>query len=110
MKYTNKNKKGSAANINGPKKISALNALLTIIIIVVGLTYLIQINSLATKGYEIKELENEIYTLELETSDLQSLTLELQSMNNIQTKVTQLNMVAVGQAEYLSPKPVARAQ
>lgn len=84
--------------------IGLLSCLLTI-----GATYLVQVNSLATKGYHIRDLEKRITQLEAQAADLQSQTLALQSMEALKQRVALLPMVPVGALEYLKPNQVALA-
>lgn len=84
---------------------------LAILIIFSFVSYLIQVNSLATKGYQIKELEKQLNELMAEKADLELETLSLQSLSAVKDRINDLGMVASGQAEYLSiAAPVARAR
>jgi len=85
------------------------NATLISLIIVIGVASLVQINSLAVKGYQIKDLQNRINELKEVGENLQLDALKLQSMDNIKNKVSSLDMVAVGEVSYLTPTPVALA-
>ncbi|MFA6382645.1 MAG: hypothetical protein WCX08_05265 [Candidatus Buchananbacteria bacterium] len=87
-----------------------LKVMLVTLIAVAGISYLIQINSLATKGYQIKELENRVAELSQENSDLQLDALSLQSMGAVKEKVDKLGLVASGKADYLQTTPVALAR
>lgn len=75
-----------------------------------GVGYLLQVNSLATRGYKIKELEKRVEELKQEKSDLELETLSLQSMSAVQDKVNNLGMVVIEKADYLQPTPVAIAR
>ena len=87
-----------------------LNIMMIGLIVVFGFSYLVQMNGLATKGYQIKDLEVQIEQLELQGSNLELEVLSLQSISNVKNKVSKLNMVEVGNVEYLSPTPVALAR
>ncbi len=87
-----------------------MNLTLICLVAIFGLGYLVQTNDLATKGYEIRDLENKISKLQEEKSDLNLEALNLQSMGNINQKVNDLGMVLVNEAEYLMPTPVAVAR
>lgn len=89
--------------------IKILNLVIIGLIVVMSITYLIQVNSFAVKGYKIKELEKKITELKQAGKSLELQVLNLQSMDNVQSKVDQLNMVAVGKTEYLMPTPVVLA-
>ncbi len=90
--------------------IQKINICLAVLIAVCGVSYLVQINSLATRGYQIKELENKIADLSQEKGDLELQALSLQSMGTVQEKVNQLGLVAAGEPAYLMPAPVALAR
>ncbi|MFA6254691.1 MAG: hypothetical protein WC675_01505 [Patescibacteria group bacterium] len=90
--------------------VQKINICLAVLIAVCGVSYLVQINSLATRGYQIKELENKITDLNQEKADLELQTLSLQSMGTVQEKVSQLGLVAAGEPAYLMPTPVALAR
>lgn len=90
--------------------LKAANIFAGILVGVMVVTYLIQINGLAIKGYQIKELENKITELKQEKADLELEALGLQSMGSVKEKVENLGLVAVGETEYLQPTPVVMAR
>lgn len=90
--------------------IKTLNIIVAILIAVVGVGYLVEVNSLATRGYQIKDLETQLADLKQDQSDLQLDALSLQSMGTVSGKISGLDMVAAGQADYLSQTPVAVAR
>ncbi len=87
-----------------------VNTTLTVMTILFGVGYLVLMNGLATKGYQIKDLEQHIAVLQDENSDLKVQTLSLQSLDSVKQKVDKLGLVAVTNVEYLSPTPVALAR
>jgi cell division protein FtsL len=72
-----------------------------IIIFLSGIVYLYQVNSLATQGFEIKKIENEIKTVEKENKQLQIKEIELRSMNNIEKATEGLNLVNSSNVTYI---------
>lgn len=52
-----------------------------------GLLYVVQMNLTATKGYEIRELERQMVTLESQARDLQFQSMQLQSMDRLLAQV-----------------------
>jgi len=90
--------------------IRKINIFLAVSIAVLGISYLVQINGLATRGYQIKELENKIADLSQEKADLELQALSLQSMGTVQEKVSQLGLVSADKPDYLMPTPVALAR
>lgn len=65
------------------------------------ITYLVQVNSFATKGYEIGNLQKKIDQLKTEQRTLEVQTAELQSLQRIQAQPTILNMVPVSSISYV---------
>lgn len=90
--------------------LKVLNLIIFSLVAIIGLAYLIEVNSLATKGYRIGELEVKIDQLQQESKDLELQVLELQSIESVKNKVSQLNMVSGGKVEYLISSPVAIAR
>lgn len=66
-----------------------------------GALYLYQVNSIATKGYEYKEVENRIQEAEREINKLKIQEVELKSMYNIEKATEGLNLVTVSEVSYL---------
>ena len=85
------------------KKKKIINAFLGACVLGTALSYLIQTNAIATKGYEIKELEQKLQSLQKVKKELESKSLELQSMTLIASKVEKLNLVKISKAKYLTP-------
>lgn len=63
--------------------------------------YLFQVNDLATKGYEIRDLENRIQDLEKENKRLEIREVELTSMYSIEKSTESLGLVSSGEASYV---------
>ena len=83
-----------------PKKLSMV--IVTLTFVVTG-AYLMQINITATKGYEIKDLENRLSQLQEDHKKLNLSYIELQSMANILEQVPKLNLVATENLEIIKP-------
>jgi len=66
-----------------------------------GFLYLFQINALGTRGYEIRQAEQKIKTLELENKHLQIQASNLTSITRIQEQAQTLNMVPATNVTYL---------
>lgn len=81
---------------------------LVTVVIFSGAFYLYQVNDLATKGYEIKDLENRIAELEKANEDGKIKEVELKSMYNIEKSTENLNLVSSSDITYLETNgPVA---
>ncbi len=94
-----------------PAKAKLLNlkcfnlGLLTLIVFL-GVFYLINISDLTVKGFALKELKTKVSLLESEKLDNEEKINNLQSYYSLSTRTQSLNMVAIGEIEYLSV-PVA---
>jgi len=71
------------------------------IVFIFGAFYLYQVNNIATKGSEIKEVENQIKDLEKESQKLKIKEVELKSMYNIEKSVKELNLVNPSDITYV---------
>ena len=66
---------------------------LVVLILVVGGVYLVQVNSSATKGYEIKKLERQLMDFKETAKRLELEAASLQSIQNIETTAQTLNLI-----------------
>lgn len=80
---------------------NAAGFILAAIIVSLGSFYLFQVNDLATKGYEIKEVENEIKELKKINAENKIKEVELRSMYNIERSTEELNLVSSDDVSYL---------
>ncbi|MFC1598931.1 hypothetical protein ACFL2U_02925 [Patescibacteria group bacterium] len=90
-------------NIFAKYQINSRSWLLVLIgvIVVCGFFYLWQINSLATKGYEIKGLEEKVAELRQINKKIDLEITELRSTNRLNAAVQDLGLVQVARVEYL---------
>jgi len=63
--------------------------------------YLFQVNDLAVKGYDIRDLENRIAELEKENKQMQIREMELRSMYVIEKSAADFNLVSPANVSYL---------
>ena len=70
-------------------------------ITILSLLYLFVVNSLGTRGYEIKKLDEKVRILEDEQKNLQMQVSDLQSITRIQSLAAQQNFVPSANAVYL---------
>lgn len=73
------------------------------ILCLLSLFYLAQANQTATKGYEIRTLEEQLEALKAEQKKLELKAAELQSVRNVEEGSRQLNMVPIEKVVYLAP-------
>lgn len=66
-----------------------------------GALYLFQVNSIATKGYEIRDLESRINELHKENKKMEIREVELRSMYNIEKASQDLNLVNSKEVTYI---------
>lgn len=69
--------------------------------VAIVLVYLFQVNCLAITGFEIKELEREIYSLQETNKDLTLTVTQLHSINNLEKISQDLSMVRIDGADYI---------
>jgi cell division protein FtsB len=74
-----------------------LNKLLIFSISVLGVYYCAGINDLTVKGFEMQELSKKLTKLEEENKQLENESLTLKSMANVNERMKNLRMVAVGE-------------
>ncbi len=82
---------------------------LIVMMILFGVLYVFQTNSVSTKGFEISDLERQIVELERENRKINVEIAEYRSMESIQNRITELNLVTVDSPEYLTPVGTAVA-
>ncbi|PIU01396.1 hypothetical protein COT68_03435 [bacterium (Candidatus Torokbacteria) CG09_land_8_20_14_0_10_42_11] len=75
----------------------------------VSLFYLTQGNQVATKGYEIKDLENKLNNLKEENRKLELEAAGLQSVRNVEEGAKKLNMVPIEKMSYVTTSGTAVA-
>lgn len=96
--------------LEGNVRISAASMVFVVftLFLATGFFYLYQVNDLATKGYEIKEIENRIKDLEEEGKKLKIKETELRSMYTIEKDTENLNLVNSENISYIEVNgPVA---
>ncbi len=79
-----------------------LSFVLAALVCVAGIFYIFEVNNLATKGYEIGNLEKELDKLKKENENLRIQEAELKSMYKIEEKTKDLNMIVPGDISYIN--------
>ncbi len=102
MKYYSKNYQCGTLDIIY-SKLEKMKLLFVLGCVIFGLAYFWQVNSLATRGYKIRELESEIGLLQKNTQQLEVQAAQAESLDNVTEKIKQLNMVTPNKVEYLNP-------
>ena len=75
--------------------------ILGFLICAIGLVYLAQINSLATRGFEIKDLEEKAAQLKDQNKQLELQISDLRSSTRVNEEIAKLKMEQVAYVEYL---------
>jgi hypothetical protein len=78
-----------------------LNLSILVIAGIVGVFYLFQTNFIAIEGYKIDDLKKQISELQAQNRDLELKTIEMQSIVNLEDRVSSLNMVEVGKVSHI---------
>lgn len=81
--------------------IKKLNVVFGVLVFSLAVGGLIQANGLATKGYQIKELESQVEDLKQVKADLELEALSLQSMGSVKEKIAGLGMVEIHETSYV---------
>lgn len=80
--------------------LKSLVVIVALLILTSGFIYILEVNSAATKGYKIKDLEKKIEDIKKENKEMQLSIIELQSIQRINQRVADLSLVAVERVEY----------
>lgn len=67
------------------------------------LTYLWQVNTLSTKGFQIKNLEKDLKSLKTEIQQLELALSSEKSIAKVSQRIQELQLVRVEKVEYLRP-------
>lgn len=98
-----KNKLQANAGHSGYRlNLKTLNIFLFALIMLLGLAYVICVNDLTVKGFSLQELKSQANTLANENQEYEAKVMALQSYNSLVNKVKVLDMVAVGEVDYLT--------
>lgn len=81
--------------------VTRVNMITFAVLVVFCFAYIIQVNSTASKGYQIRDLQNTIHELTVANQQSELEIHEAQSLNNIQHAVKMIGMVPADQAVYV---------
>lgn len=79
-----------------------VQAILVSLLAVLGVAYLIELNLISQRGFEVRKLEVRLQKLRETNSKFQLQLAELESMNGIEARIAELGMIPVGSVEYVS--------
>lgn len=82
--------------------LKCFNVGLGAILLIFGLFYLVNVSDLTVKGFALKELKTQVSVLASEKLDNEETVNNLQSYYSLNSRTQKLNMVAVGDIDYLT--------
>lgn len=77
--------------------------LLILLIVLFGVLYIVQANSVATGGYKIQEHKSRVKELQAENKNFELKLSEVRSLGFLEERIESLNMVKAEKVDYLSP-------
>ena len=80
----------------------AVRLSLMVLTALTGILYIVQINITATKGYDIRDLEQQIVKLGQDKSDLELQKLELESMDRVVSQLPNYQLVEARPDGYIN--------
>ncbi|MFZ4631607.1 MAG: hypothetical protein ACOYL8_00175 [Patescibacteria group bacterium] len=83
---------------------------LGVVILFLGVFYLVNVSDLTVKGFALKELKTQVSILASEKLDNDEKINNLQSYYSLSSRTQKLNMVAIGEIDYLSVPSVVVAR
>jgi hypothetical protein len=99
--FTRKNKNKSLATVDLKLELKTAWVGLVLVCIFSGVFYLYEVNDLAAKGYELKELQSKVASLQETNKKGVIKKVELMSMYNIEKATQNSNLVSLNNATYL---------
>ncbi|MFC1662844.1 hypothetical protein ACFL04_01595 [Patescibacteria group bacterium] len=78
-----------------------LRYIVFILVIVMGLAYIVIINNVATGGFALDDLRTEVDELRLQNGQLELRVANLQSLSQVESKISDLQLVQTDTIEYL---------
>ncbi|HYE59706.1 MAG TPA: septum formation initiator family protein [Candidatus Kapabacteria bacterium] len=79
-------------------------------VILFGVLYILETSAISTKGYEMSDLQKQIQELEQENERIDVAIADHRSMESIERRVKDLNLVLAGDVTYVSPVGTAVAR
>ena len=88
-----------------PARLELINfkTFLAALTLMLGVTYVWQVNRLSTYGYQIGELQSRASSIKKANKDLENKMVNLRSMVHLEDKIDKLAMQTAEKVEYLNP-------
>lgn len=90
--------------------IKIFNKLLYLAIIISSICYIGSANDLTVKGFELQKLKKDLISKQEENNKNELEVMSMNSYNNLNDRVKNLNMVAVGKVDYIEFSDTAMAK
>ncbi|NCN99660.1 hypothetical protein GW920_00835 [Candidatus Falkowbacteria bacterium] len=87
-----------------------VNFALLAVIMIMGSFYLVNINHLTVQGFVLRNLKTQVAELQSNNLDKEEAVNQAQSYNALTARTPELNMVAIGNVEYLAASNLAMAR
>lgn len=84
-------------------KMNWASAALLAITVVLGVLYIWQVNMSATRGFALRDLEQDIEELQLQNDRYHMEVAHLQSIDSVTTRMKMLGLTPVQNVEYVTP-------
>ncbi len=94
-------KKTLAPNARGSLVSFGSGVWILVLLLLTGGLYLVEVNSLSTKGYEIKLLEQRLVEFKESNARLELEAATMKSIERLQSEVETLNLVPSGKVDYV---------
>lgn len=85
-------------------KIKFVNLLLLALVFSGGFYYLLGVNKLVVKGFELQELKKQSEILSNENREMKNRQVALESYTNLEEKIKALRLVAIDRIDYITAK------
>ncbi len=82
-----------------------MRSTLLISVMFLSAAYMVRINAVSATGYEIHNLEKQVSEMDNQVQNLQIKIADAGSMNNIEKRLPELNLVAVAKVQRLNTSP-----
>lgn len=86
----------------GASRINLKGIFLALVLLVFGIVYLVQVNTISTKGYDIKKLQQKLSDLKETNKRLELEVSSTKAIQNLETTVKSLNLVPSGAIKYVN--------
>lgn len=95
------NKKRKTVSIRIRESESVLVVFAVFVVSIISFSYILQTNSIATKGYEVEEYEQKLEDLQNDFKNMKAVEAELRSMKQLDQERVKLSAVSSGDIDFI---------